>query len=200
MAEIAIIFLAMIFGWPLPLAAIQLLVLNLITDGAPALALGVEKGDPDIMDQRPRPVGEPIINRDMVVGIVVQTVAITFAVLTAFRIGLPVSEAHGRTMAFATLSISELLRAYTSRSERYSVFGLGVFTNKWMQWAALSSLAVLLAIIYLPALDPVFATTFLTLTDWLVMLPLILLPSIAAEINKWVLRRASEKRLQEEGI
>jgi P-type Ca2+ transporter type 2C len=200
MAEIAIIFLAMIFGWPLPLAAIQLLVLNLITDGAPALALGVEKGDPDIMDQRPRPVNEPIINRDMVVGIIVQTVAITFAVLTAFRIGLPVSEAHGRTMAFATLSISELLRAYTSRSERYSVFALGVFTNKWIQWAVLSSLAILLAIIYLPALDPVFATTFLRLNDWLIMLPLILLPSVAAEINKWVLRRASAKRLREQGI
>jgi len=200
MAEIAIIFLAMIFGWPLPLAAIQLLVLNLITDGAPALALGVEKGDPDIMDQRPRPVNEPIVNRDMVIGIIVQTVAITFAVLTAFRIGLPVGEAHGRTMAFATLSISELLRAYTSRSERYSVFALGVFTNKWMQWAVLTSLAILLAIIYLPALDPVFATTFLTLNDWLIMLPLILLPSVAAEINKWVLRRASGKRLREQGI
>jgi Ca2+-transporting ATPase len=69
-----------------------------------------------------------------------------------------------------------------------------------MQWAVLSSFVVLLAIIYLPALDPVFATTFLTLKDWLVMLPLILLPSVAAEINKWVLRRASAKRLQEQGI
>ena len=78
----------MLAGWPLPLVPIQLLVLNLITDGAPALALGVEKGDPDIMDQPPRPVNEPIINRDMVIGIAVQTVAISLAVLAAFQIGM----------------------------------------------------------------------------------------------------------------
>ncbi|MGD8624031.1 MAG: cation-translocating P-type ATPase [Anaerolineae bacterium] len=193
MAEITILFIAMLLDWPLPLVAIQLLVLNLITDGAPALALGMEKGDPDIMIQKPRPVNEPIINRNMIVGIAVQTVAITVAVLIAFRLGLSDGETHARTMAFATLSISELLRAYTSRSERYSVFAIGVFSNRWMQWAVLTSLVILMAIIYVPFLDPIFDTTFLTLQDWLVMLPLILVPSIAAEANKWVLRRTSEK-------
>ncbi|NIV38459.1 MAG: HAD-IC family P-type ATPase, partial [Anaerolineae bacterium] len=148
MAEIMILLVALLAGAPLPLLPIQLLVLNLLTDGLPALALGVEEGDPDIMDQPPRPVTEPIINRDMVIGIAVQTVAISLAVLAAFQIGLEAGEAHGRTMAFATLSISELLRAYTSRSERYSLLAIGVFTNKWMQWAVLSSLIVLLAIIY----------------------------------------------------
>jgi Ca2+-transporting ATPase len=196
MAEIAILFIAMLAGWPLPLVPIQLLVLNLITDGAPALALGVEKGDPDIMDRAPRPVNQPIINRDMVIGIAVQTVAITLSVLVAFRIGLSAGEAHARTMAFATLSISELLRAYTSRSERFSLWAIGPFTNKWMQWAVLLSLVILLAIIYVPFLDPVFGTTFLTGQDWLIMLPLILVPSIAAEINKAVLRRSSEKAQQ----
>jgi Ca2+-transporting ATPase len=190
MAEIAILLVAMILGWPLPLVAIQLLVLNLITDGAPALALGLEKGDPDIMEQSPRPPGEPIINRDMRIGIAVQTVAITAAVLVAFRVGLATgSETHARTMAFATLSISELLRAYTSRSERYSVLAVGVFSNKWMQWAVVTSLLILLAIIYVPFLDPVFKTTWLTLEDWAIILPLILLPSLAAEVNKWFLRR-----------
>jgi Ca2+-transporting ATPase len=194
MAEITILLVALLAGAPLPLLPIQLLVLNLLTDGLPALALGVEEGDPDIMDQPPRPVTEPIINRDMVIGIVVQTVAISLAVLAAFQIGLEAGEAHGRTMAFATLSISELLRAYTSRSERYSLLAIGVFSNKWMQWAVLSSLIVLLAIIYVPFLDPIFGTTFLTGQDWLVMLPLILVPSVAAELNKWVLRKLSERR------
>jgi Ca2+-transporting ATPase len=196
MAEIAILLVAMLAGAPLPLVPIQLLVLNLITDGLPALALGMEKGDPDIMEQKPRPVNEPIINRDMVTGIAVQTVAITLAVLAAFQIGLEAGEAHARTMAFATLSISELLRAYTSRSERYSLWSIGIFSNKWMQWALLSSLVILLVIIYVPFLDPIFGTTFLTLEDWLVMLPLILVPSIAAEVNKWVLRKmAARERL-----
>ncbi len=195
MAEIMILLVAMLAGWPLPLVPIQLLVLNLITDGAPALALGMEKGDPDIMNRPPRPVNEPIINRDMVTGIAVQTVAITLAVLTAFQIGLETGEAHARTMAFATLSISELLRAYTSRSERYSLWAIGVFSNKWMQWAVLTSLVILLAIIYVPFLDPVFGTAFLTAQDWLVMLPLILVPSAAAEVNKWVLRKRGERKL-----
>jgi Ca2+-transporting ATPase len=193
MAEITILLVALLAGAPLPLVPIQLLVLNLITDGAPALALGVEKGDPDIMDLPPRPVNQPIINREMVIGIAVQTVAISLAVLTAFRIGLEVSEVHARTMAFATLSISELLRAYTSRSERYSLWAIGVLSNKWMQWAVLASLVILLAIIYVPFLQPVFSTTDLTARDWLIMLPLILVPSVAAEINKWVLRKLSER-------
>jgi Ca2+-transporting ATPase len=193
MAEIAILFIAMLAGWPLPLVPVQLLVLNLITDGAPALALGVEKGDPDIMDQKPRPVREPIINRDMVIGIAVQTLAISLAVLIAFQIGLRQDEVVARTMAFATLSISELLRAYTSRSERYSLLSIGVFSNKWMQVAVLTSLAVLLAIIYLPLLQPLFGTTLLTAQEWLVMLPLILLPSVVAEINKWLLRQMSKQ-------
>jgi Ca2+-transporting ATPase len=153
----------------------------------------MEKGDPDIMDQRPRPVKEPIVNRDMIIGIAVQTVAITTAVLIAFLIGLKAGETHGRTMAFATLSISELLRAYTSRSERYALWSIGIFSNQWMQWAVLASLVILMAIIYVPFLDPIFETTFLTIQDWLIMLPLILLPSLAAEANKWVLRRLSQK-------
>jgi Ca2+-transporting ATPase len=83
-AEIMIIFLAALAGLPVPLTAIQLLWLNLITDGAPALALAVEKGDPDIMDQKPRAKSEPIVNRSMMIGLGVQTVAQTAAVLTAF--------------------------------------------------------------------------------------------------------------------
>jgi Ca2+-transporting ATPase len=193
MAEITILFVAMLAGWPLPLVPIQLLVLNLITDGAPALALGVEKGDPDIMDRKPRRVNEPIINREMVIGIAVQTVAISLATLVAFQLGMRQSEGVARSMAFATLSISELLRAYTSRSERYSLWAIGVFTNKWMQVAVLTSLAILLAIIYVPFLQPIFGTVSLTSEHWLVMLPLILVPSIAAEVNKWVLRKMGER-------
>ena len=87
-AEIMIIFLATLAGLPAPLTAIQLLWLNLITDGAPALALAMEKGDPDIMDQKPRAKSEPIVNRSMGIGIFVQTIAQTSAVLLAFVFGL----------------------------------------------------------------------------------------------------------------
>ena len=197
--EILVIFLATIAGLPLPLTAIQLLMLNLLTDGAPALALGVERGDPDTMERPPRPVNEPVINKEMLIGIAVQAVTITAATLTAFLIGLrafPDNLAGAQTMAFATLSLSELFRAYTSRSERYSVFAIGVFSNKYMQYAFLASLAILLAIIYVPVLDPIFDTAFLGWEHWAEILPLVLIPSVAAEITKWFLRQGDRRRRQ----
>ncbi|HEX9680011.1 MAG TPA: cation-translocating P-type ATPase, partial [Anaerolineales bacterium] len=111
LAEIAIIFVAVVAGLPSPLTPIQLLVLNLLTDGAPALALGYEKGDPDTMDQPPRPPREPIVNASMRLGIAVQTVAIFGATTAAYLLGLRLDPAAAGTMAFATLSFSELLRA-----------------------------------------------------------------------------------------
>ena len=190
LAEIMIIFIATLLNWPTPLTAIQLLWLNLLTDGAPALALGLEKGDPDIMERPPRPLREPIVNREMQLGMVIQTIFITATVLLAFRIGiawgdLPLAE----SMAFVTLSTSELARAYTSRSERYSLWGIGVFSNRAMQYAVLASLALLALVIYVPFLQPVFNTEPLGLREWMVMLPLIFVPSVAAELTKWFLRR-----------
>ena len=196
--EILVIFLATLAGWPLPLTAIQLLVLNLLTDGAPALALGLEKGDPDIMGRPPRRPEEPVINREMTFGIVIQAIAITVAVLAVFRIGVswyPDNLQRAQTMAFATLSISELLRAYTARSEHYSVFHIGLWGNRYMQVAVAASLAILLAIIYVPALDPIFNATFLGLSEWLVMLPFIFLPAIVAELTKIPFRRRQEREL-----
>lgn len=195
--EILIIFLAMLAGWPVPLTAIQLLVLNLVTDGAPALALGLEKGDPDIMKRSPRRPDEPVINREMVRGIIIQSIAITSATLLAFWTGLrrfPHNVTVAQTMAFATLSISELFRAYTSRTERHSLWSIGVFSNKWMQWAVLASVLIVLTIIYVPPLDPIFDTAFLGLREWLVMAPLILVPAVAAEANKYFLRQKPATR------
>ena len=128
----------------------------------------------------------------MVRGIAIQTVAITAATLTAFIVGLgwfPHNVTVAQTMAFATLSISELFRAYTSRSERHSLRSIGVFSNKWMQWAVLVSVVIVLAIIYVPFLDPIFDTAFLGLREWLVIAPLILVPAAAAEANKYFLRQ-----------
>lgn len=190
--EILIIFVATLAGLPLPLTAIQLLWLNLLTDGAPALALGLEKGDPDIMEQPPRPPDEPVINRDMLIGIAVQSLAIMTATLGAFLLGNPFNPATldvAESMAFATLTVSELLRAYTTRSERYPLYRIGVFSNKYMQYAVLASLALLLTVVYVPFLNPVFNTHPLSLRQWLEILPLIFLPATVAEITKLVMYR-----------
>lgn len=196
LAEIGVIFLATLAGTPPPLTAIQLLWLNLLTDGAPALALGVEKGDPDIMEHPPRPVKEPIIDRDMRIGVVVQTIMKTACTLIAFAIGRhlqPDSWALAQTMAFITLSLSELARAYTARSELYPLHRIGFFTNKYMQYAVFISLILLLLVIYVPFLQNVFDTVTITAVEWGYMIPLILIPSVAAELTKIYLRHLHRK-------
>ncbi|MBI3173013.1 MAG: cation-translocating P-type ATPase [Chloroflexi bacterium] len=215
-AEIMIIFLATLAGLPAPLTAIQLLWLNLITDGAPALALAMEKGDPDIMDHKPRSKKEPIINRSMGLGIFIQTVAQTSAVLIAFSLGLiwhleagaqvagnpflyilqhdwrGIDVQTAETMAFATLSLAELFRAYTVRSERASIFRIGVFSNKYMQYAVGASIFLLVVVTAVPFLQPIFNTHFPNLQEWGTIIGLALIPAIAEEITKFFLRR-SEK-------
>ena len=214
-AEIMIIFLATLAGLPAPLTAIQLLWLNLITDGAPALALAMEKGDPDTMDQKPRAKNEPIVNRSMGIGIIVQTFAQTGAVLGAFIMGLAwhleagaiipagtnvlsfvlshewrgVDVQTAETMAFVTLSLAELFRAYTVRSERASIFQIGFFSNKYMQYAVGISIALLLLVCAVPFLQPIFNTHFLTGREWGLVVGLALLPAVAEEITKFFLRR-----------
>jgi Ca2+-transporting ATPase len=191
-AEIATIFLGIMFTQGSPLTVIQLLWLNLITDGAPALALGTEKGDPDIMDQPPRPPSEPIINRFMTAGIAIQTVAITFVTLTAYMIGLQLFSADPwmpGTMAFVTISSSELIRAFTARSERYPLIKIGPFSNRLMNYAVLTSLSLLLVVVYVPFLQPIFNTTALGWEQWQYILPLVFLPAVAAESSKPFLTR-----------
>ena len=213
-AEIMIIFLAVLAGLPAPLTAIQLLWLNLITDGAPALALAVEKGDPDIMQQKPRAKTEPIINRSMTWGLGIQTVTQTAAVLTAFALGLSwhleagayvtgnplvyllqhdwrgIDVQTAETMAFVTLSLCELFRAYTVRSERASIFKIGVFSNRYMQYAVGLSIALLILVCAVPFLQPIFNTHFLSLEEWAIVIGLSLIPATAEEITKFILRRS----------
>lgn len=186
MAEIATIFLATMAGYKSPLSAIQLLWLNLITDGAPALALGVEKGDPDLMERPPRDPDEPILNRYMRQGIAIQTVAITAVTLGAYWIGLQFYPSMAATMAFVTLSFSELLRAFTARSERHPILSVGLFTNRTMNWAILSSLFLLLVVIYVPFLQNIFDTVPLTWIQWRWIIPLLFVPAIAAETVKYL--------------
>jgi Ca2+-transporting ATPase len=191
-AEIATIFLGIMITQNSPLTVIQLLWLNLITDGAPALALGTEKGNPDIMQQSPRPPSEPIINRFMLGGIGIQTVAITFVTLTAYLVGLSLFSENPLipgTMAFVTISFSELLRAYTARSERYPLIKIGPLSNRNMNLAVLSSSVLLLIVVYIPFLQPIFNTTALGWAQWQYILPLIFIPALVAETSKPILTR-----------
>ncbi len=220
-AEIMIIFLATLAGLPTPLTAIQLLWLNLLTDGAPALALAMEKGDLDVMSRPPRPKRESIINRPMQLGILVQTITQTGATLGAFALGLiwhlgetiPADVSPllyllqhdwrgldvytAETMAFATLSLCELFRSYTVRSERISIFKMGIFSNPYMQYAVGFSILLLLLVINVPFLQAVFNTHFLSLTEWGVVVGLALIPAVSEEITKFGQRRYDRRNLSQ---
>jgi Ca2+-transporting ATPase len=223
-AEIMVIFLATLAGLPAPLTVIQLLWLNLITDGAPALALAMEKGDPDIMTRSPRPKKEPIINASMRLGIIIQTITQTSAVLTAFALGLlwelkalgfglpqgsnPLvyllsfdwhsvnleNVRTAETMAFMTLSLCELFRAYTVRSEKVSLARIGIFSNKWMQYAVGTSIFLLLLVCVVPILQGIFNTHFMSGSEWALVLSLSLLPAISEEITKLFLRLRDRRK------
>ena len=159
--------------------------------------LSTEKGDPDIMQQKPRPVKEPIINRYMQVGIVIQTVAITTVTLLAYYIGRYTDPQHiefAETMAFVTLSCSELLRAYTARSEYYPLLKIGMFDNKFMNYAVLSSLILIMLVVYVPFLQTIFNTQPLGWVQWSEMLPLLIVPSLAAELTKFIFAKRLAKR------
>jgi len=176
----------------------------------------MEKGDPDVMQRPPRPKNEPIINKTMQLGILMQTITQTSAVLTAFGVGLlwhlagnaampagvnPIAfilsydwrgldVQTAETMAFVTLSLCELFRAYTVRSERLSVFKLGIFSNRAMQAAMGFSLAVLFLTVAVPFLQPIFNTHFMSPREWIVVISLALIPAVSEEITKFFIRRS----------
>ena len=184
-AEIAILFTATLLGWPPPLTAIQLLWLNLVTDGAPALALSLEKGEQDVMSRPPRPPSAPIIDRKMLRGFLVQSTALAGAVLGAFGLGLrnALPELAG-SIAFATLVLAELVRAHSVRSDEVPFVRLGWRTNLPLQIAILASVALMLAVLYIPPLAHLFEIEFIPLHAWRIVLPFALIPMLATETRK----------------
>ena len=196
LAEIGILFVAVLLGWPAPLTAIQLLWLNLVTDGAPALALAMEKGEPGIMRRAPRRSNERIIDRRMAVALGFQSTALAAVVLSVFalaRLGAWAVEAG--TLAFATLVLAELIRAYVARSEQTPLVRLGVGSNRWMVLATLSSFALVLVVLYGGPIATAFETVPLRAEMWAVAVPFALAPALAIEARKaWVNRKPRSAR------
>src|SRR4030095_7823748 len=157
----------------LPLLATQLLWINLITDGAPALALGIDPADPGLMKEPPRSKNEGVITRSMWFGIFFVGLVMALGTLFVLDLSLPggfVSGSghlrHAQTMAFTTLTLFQLFNVFNARSDTTSAF-TRLFTNRWL-WAALGlSLALQVLVIYTPFLQQAFSTTGLSVRDWL---------------------------------
>ena len=160
-------------GVVLPLLATHLLWINLITDGAPALALGVDPAEPGLMNMPPRPVGEGVITRSMWLGIIFVGAIMAIGTLLVLDMSLPGGLVegsgdlrHGQTMAFTTLMMFQLFNVFNARSDTASAF-VGLLSNMWL-WAAIGlSLALHTAAIYTPFLQKAFSTTDLSAGDWL---------------------------------
>lgn len=186
--EVLIVFLSIILGYKVPLLAIQLLWLNLVTDSFPALALGMEKGDPEIMDIPPRDPNEPILDKDMVKALIVQSISISAAIIGAYIWGMKTygteNLVYARTITFAALITAELLRAYSSRSLTHSIFKIGVFSNKTMTLSTLVSFLLLLVVLYVPFLQPIFETYAIGLKDWGMILIFAVIPLVIGELYK----------------
>lgn len=191
LGEVLIVLISILMNLPVPLIPIQLLWLNLVTDSFPALALGVERGETDIMDEPPRDPDEPILDTEIKITVAIQSIAITVATLLAYLVGLKwygleSGINHARTMAFSALIICELLRAYTSRSIDKTVFEIGVFTNKKLVMATVFSFLLMLVVIYVPVLNDAFGLMDLGPREIAVVLGSALIPLVAGEIQKKV--------------
>ena len=191
LGEVLIVLISILMNLPVPLIPIQLLWLNLVTDSFPALALGVERGEADIMNEPPRDPDEPILDTEIKITVAIQSIAITVATLLAYFVGLKwYGQAeglhHARTMAFSTLIICELLRSYTARSIDKTVFEIGVFTNKKLVMATVFSFLLMLVVIYVPVLNDAFGLMDLGPREIAVVLGSSVIPLVAGEIQKKV--------------
>lgn len=190
-AEVLIVFISILLGLPSPLTPIQLLWLNLVTDAFPALALGVEPAEPGLMEEPPRDPRESIISGEVKTNLIMQSIYITIAVLAAYIVGLkwifPDSIEGAHTMVFATLITSELLRAFSVRSTKYTLKELGFATNPNLIKAVLLSFSLLLVVMYVPVLTELFEIVSFT-WEWIPVLILSLIPLVLGEIGK-ILRK-----------
>ncbi|PWI57364.1 calcium-translocating P-type ATPase, SERCA-type [Sulfoacidibacillus thermotolerans] len=185
--EMITMFLAMVGGLPLPLLPIQILWVNLVTDGLPAIALGLDAPEAGSMERPPRSVregifarglGRKIIVRGFLIG--VMTLLVFYGALSLYHTSLQTAQ----TMAFATLVIAQLIHVFACHSGDDSKFYLHLFENWWLVGAVASSLVLLLIVIYVPSLQSIFHTVQLPLGAWLAIVVAALVPSLALSLRK----------------
>ena len=205
LGEVITIFLSILLNWPIPLLATQILWINLITDSLPAIALGIDPGDRDVMKQRPRNPKESFFAQGSGVRAVVGGVLIGIFTLIAFYYGLwehgyqlgsgmlskdKLEEAipYARTMAFVVLAASQLFYSLSMRNTKKSIFKIGLFSNKFLIGAIVIGILLQLLVISIPVLATAFGVHSISLLDWCIVFGFSLIPLIVNEIIK-VLKR-----------
>ncbi len=194
-AEILTVFVAILIGWPLPLGALQILWLNMVTDVFPALALALEPSAPDMMKRPPRDPREGLVSRQFLGLVAWQGAMIAALTLIAFGLGLrwhgtePDGVRRATTMAFLTLALAQVVHAFNARSQRRSVFTSRLFTNGWLWVAVLICVLLQVAAVSLPLLRRVLHTVPPTASEWAVIAACSLAPVVIVELVKVAARR-----------
>lgn len=192
--EVLTMFLASLLGLPIPLLPAQILIINLATDGLPAIALGLEPGDPDIMNSPPRSPDESIFAHGLSSTIVTRGILISLSTLASFIIILTFSKnlTIARTGALVTLVMSQLVHVFECKSEKRGLFEINLFSNPYLVYSVLSSVVLLLAVIYLPFMRPIFGTMTLKLNDWMISVGFsFLVPIISSIIREMKNKRSA---------
>ena len=193
LGEVIALFLAILLGWASPLRPIHILWVNLVTDTLPALSLGVDSGDPTVMDKKPRDPKATLFAEGAGVRLILNGMLIGLLTLTAFAIGTklyPNSLMHAQTLAFAVLSISQLFHSLNMRHPDKSIFQLGFFTNKYLIYSIILGVMLQVIVITVPTLAAVFKVFPLTLRDWAFVLALSITPLVINELVKAIRRRS----------
>jgi Ca2+-transporting ATPase len=195
--EILLMAAAVLAGLPLPLSAVQILYVNLATDGLPALALSVDPAEPDLMRRPPREAGSGIFTRPVVSLMLTGGIWSAVVNLTLFAGALSAGCAveKAMSMTFVSLVLIQFLKAYNYRSDRRSVFRRP-FANRWLNLAILWELLLLFLVMTVPLLRTAFGTTRLTYTEWLFVAAVAGTVVPVIEAGKWIIRRKvkSERR------
>ena len=182
--EVIAVFVAMLLWHKSPLLSMQLLWINLVTDSLPAVALGMEAVEPDIMDRNPKPKNEGIFAHGLGFRVVLQGLMFAILTLIGFKAGESFTGtlAGGQTMAFMTLSLSQVIQAYNMRSE-HSLFKIGVFTNHKLNWACLASILLVALVLFTPV-RIAFGLVVLPGQMYALSFGLILIPVLVMELSK----------------
>jgi Ca2+-transporting ATPase len=195
--EVLVMLVAALAGWPAPLAAIQILWLNLVTDGLPALALGLEPPERDIMRRPPRPPNEPVITRSRGLQIVAHGALVAAVTLGVFWFewrGDPERLAHAQTMTFCVAAFAQLFFAIGCRSDRLTAPALDFLGNPALLAAIAVSGLLQVAVVTIPTAQPFFAVTAHPAFDWIEVLAVSLVPVTVVEVAKWFRRRPGGSR------
>ena len=194
-SEVLVMLFATLFGLPLPLLPIQILWMNLVTDGFPALALAVDPKAPDLMQQPPRQAQARLLDGGRLWTIAGEGLMLAVIALSAFSYSLfiweqPIDQA--RTVTFTVMVVAQLVHAFNCRSDRWSLLHVGVTTNRALIWAVVASLALQVGILTIPVVEPIFKVAPLPIEDWELMVAMGLFPLVAVEAIKWFQRRTGD--------